>query len=298
MNNVKKGARIKIKNYIFSAMFIVSLILLMIAVSFSWFNNGKSASISGITVSTVEANNLLVNGVKEVELEVPEDFKFLAVTGDGNQFYTPMLELGTLQGAPDTLDYHATGYSLINQNQYTASGIYQAEFSFLVENDKQLSLTSESYVSASEESPRSAYGEYSAGNICGAVRVAFFAKGEQGYELKCIWIPNSTVHLDASGDTAILPPEQAEVEKEYVFYHNGSKQPTRIQTDGQPNGEIGVDGVKYVWGDLSSGLVLSDIKGDTDLQIKMIVWVDGTDREAHNALMDGTVTMNFVFNVS
>lgn len=297
MNNVKKGARIKIKNYIFSAMFVVSLILLMIAVSFSWFNNGKSASISGITVSTVEANNLLVDGVKEVELNVPENFKFLAVTGDGNQFYTPTLELGTLEGAPDTLDYQATGYSLISPNQYTASGIYQSEFIFLVENDKSLYLTSESYVAASDESPMSAYGDYSAGNICGAVRVAFFAMGTEGYELKCIWIPNSTVHLDASGDTAILPEGQARVEKEYVFYHDGSKEPTRIQTEGQPSGETTVDGVTYVWGDLT-GVKLSDIKGDTNLQIKMIVWVDGTDREAHNALMDGTVTMNFVFNVS
>jgi len=40
------------------------------------------------------------------------------------------------------------------------------------------------------------------------------------------------------------------------------------------------------------------IEGNKDLTVKMIVWVEGTDREAHNALVDGRIYMNLEFNVA
>lgn len=304
MSNVKKVARNKIKKCIFSSMFVISLVFLMIAVSFSWFTNGKKASVSGITVQTVEANNLEVMSergtwTKVADMPIDEEFKFSPVTGDGKSFFTPLLKLGVLDGQPNVLDFKVAGYEGIKEGEYAQNGIYETTFTFRVENTKALCLGMGSSVVPADLNEHSAYGDYSNGYICGAVRIAFYQVEGGNEVLKCIWIPNSTVHLDVSGNTSLnIDPETAVVESEYVFSHSNPEQKTRIITNGEASGSQIIDGVVYFWGDLGSDKPLMVIEGNKDLTVKMIVWVEGTDREAHNALVDGRIYMNLEFNVA
>ena len=59
--NQTKGRRISPRKIIFRAMFVLSLVFIMVSVSFSWFNNGKTATVTGkgkLTGATVYAHDL------------------------------------------------------------------------------------------------------------------------------------------------------------------------------------------------------------------------------------------------
>ncbi len=288
-NEIKKNI---IRRLLFSGAFVMAMIFIMISVSFSWMNNNPRAKVSNIQIEVVEANNLLVkaeNGEewsKTINMDFKEGFKMRSVCGDGKNFYDPILS-----HTDDSNDFVAIGYEAVS-GTLEDNGIYEFAFSCIVENSLTVYLDKGSSLTPAENSNLSAYGDFSAGHVCAAMRVAFFQRVDGEYVLRCIWIPNSTTELDPSTATS-LKAENGAVEDRYVFVsgENGSNSIV-IETNGEPNGSQTIDNVTYVWGDLEEDLEIGVTEENTQQDFKLVLWIDGQDRECHNALMDGLVSVN------
>ncbi len=291
-NEVKK--RLK-KRIIFSALFVSSMLMIMISVTFSWFHQVESATMSDITIDAREANNLLVKASdadvwsKVVKMSFADDFEMQGVSGDGIRFFEPVI--GKKEGMNDS---SLVGYKQITED-LAKSGIYEFEFSCFVENSLPLYLDSSSALLPSAKSPESAYGSFSAGHICAAMRVAILQKVDGEYVLKCIWIPNATTELTTVGEISV---GEGDVESEYVFISDESAtEKVTVQTAQEPSGQIEIDGVLYAWGDLDDSLEIGRIEGNAENDFKLVIWIDGNDRESHNALLDGLVSVQMKFYV-
>lgn len=279
------------RRVLFTGMFIVSMLVIMISVSFSWFNNAKTAHVKGVTVEVIEANNLRISQDdgswgRSLVMTFPDNFKMKGVAGNGESFFTPVM--GRVEGLSDAT---AVGYHAI-EGDLAAKGIYELEFSCLVENRMLLCLDPSSYLMPADDSPQSDYGEYSAGFICAAMRVAFLQKMEDTYRLCAIWIPHATTELIKTGTTALT--QEGEVEEQYTFISNedGTVGAT-VSTKGRPSGMTVIDEVTYAWGNLNDLDELLEIgmleNGMGDF--KIVIWIDGSDRECHNALLNGLVSV-------
>ena len=55
------------------------------------------------------------------------------------------------------------------------------------------------------------------------------------------------------------------------------------------------DGVLYAWGDLEEDLPFATLEGFSEQDFKIVIWLDGNDRECHNALMGGEVSIKLGF---
>lgn len=286
-DKIKKDIK---RRLLFGGVFVLAMIFIMIAVSFSWMNNNPTSTLSNIEINVIEANNLLVKTEdslwnKTVNMEFEEGFEMKSVCGDGKNFFTPILD-----HTNSSNDFAAVGYSAIS-GTLEDNGIYEFKFSCTVETDLTLYLDSTSSLVPSEHSENSAYGDYSAGHICAAMRVAFFQKVDNEYVLRCIWIPNSTTELLASGDEVKVG--DGEIESSYIFISNeDGESPIVIETNGAASGTKVVNNVTYVWGNLEERLELGSMLGNQQQDFKLVLWIDGHDRECHNALMDGLVSVD------
>ena len=72
---------------------------------------------------------------------------------------------------------------------------------------------------------------------------------------------------------------------------NGSDR-TVVETNGKASGSKTINNVTYAWGDLEESFEIGSIEGDTEKSFKVVIWIDGDDRECHNALLDGLVSVN------
>ena len=74
--------KIKIgKSLIFKGMFVVSLLTIMVSISYSWFVEANKATTSGIGMNVAENSNLLIQGdsgewQKNLHFVIPEGFTF------------------------------------------------------------------------------------------------------------------------------------------------------------------------------------------------------------------------------
>ena len=299
-NKVKKERN---RRLIFGAMFASALILIMISVSFSWFYNGKIAKVSGVTVDVSEANNLLVKAEgdgdwqKVVQMPFEDGFLVKPVTGDGISFYHAQLGLSESVG-----DFVAESYVPIPREDFERWGIYEFSFSFKVEGSLPLYLTKDSTVTPLDpEAYDGIYGDYSAGHIGAALRVAILEKIEGEYVPKLIWIPNATTRLITEGQTRVIENGSAEdVEATYLFVGAtalGEASYVQVHTDSAVNGIYEEGGVTYAWGVLAENLVFSELSGNEEKDFRVVIWLDGNDRECHNALMGGKVSVHLNFAV-
>ena len=70
--------RRKLRKYALSGMFIVSLVLIMISISFSWFVNENEMKLWDVTAEVEEVQDLLVKDAnsafsKKIDIKYPED---------------------------------------------------------------------------------------------------------------------------------------------------------------------------------------------------------------------------------
>lgn len=289
-NEIKRNV---IRRLIFTGVFVMSMIFIIISVSFSWFNNNKYAQVSNIQIEVVEANNLLVRAedaeewAKTVTMDFPENFKMRAVCGDGKNFYHPIL-----RQTADSNDFSPIGYEE-TVGTLEHNGVYEFSFSCMVENSLTVYMDKDSSLTPANNSKLSAYGDFSAGHVCAAMRIAVFQYIDNEFVLRFIWIPNSTTELD-SKTASSLKAENGEVEESYVFItgDNGNDSIV-IETKGRPNGSKTIDGVTYIWGDLQENIEMGITEANVQQTFKLVIWIDGLDRECHNALMDGLVSVNF-----
>ena len=106
-NAPKKKRRFTRKSLI-KVMFIISIIFIMISLTYAWFSLSDVAHVNGLDIDVNEANNLSAGGVYVKG-------KIDSITGDGTSFFKPVLE--------DTLVGNSNGYNLYKKakgDDYTA----------------------------------------------------------------------------------------------------------------------------------------------------------------------------------
>ena len=79
--------RTKTRRLIFNAMFVMSLLIIMVYVSFSWFNNSKQAQVSGITMNVAKGTELTIkteefpDGTKSLDINFNKDYPLDSLAG-------------------------------------------------------------------------------------------------------------------------------------------------------------------------------------------------------------------------
>ena len=347
-----RARRLNIRKTIFGGMFVVSLLIIMVFVSYSWFNSGEKATVTGITMNVAEGEELLIkavgdeDGSKTLQMEFPQGLTLKSVAGDGQYFYDAKVGFSDepiKDGEVEIYQRVPVGYTPIDVSggvdSYIAAGIFAFDFSFFIEKDTPVYIYGKDQVSNRDgssvkpappesyppldtneagevetlpngELPRpnhlSPYGtNIDKGEICAAIRIAILQKNAQGeYDLKFVWAPNSTKRLIKSGDGNYSFVDNGQVEDEYLLIGSYEEledgtiavSETKIATQNKTSGEITdtITGVTYAWGELTTHKI-GDLVSNTYCDFRVVVWVDGNDKDCDNALLDGLITVNLDF---
>lgn len=333
-----KTRRVNIRSKLFGALFVISLIFIMISVTFSWFTTGKQASVSGIQMQVAEGEKLklLING-EWVEDEYNLNFGetiLEARSGNGLYFYERKpgaANNGDIENYRQVID--ATTSTAPLSETYMTNGVFAFDFEMLSDNDATLHLYPKSmgenpvstmvYPAASKayqdpefsdkypngnQSPKGDGENCDVGYICGAMRIAFLQGEKQSdgtiiYTPKLIWAPATSVQLDKDENGQyIVKTENVDYETsyDYITFDSTTSSDVRIPVsttaDNVAAGKSATqEGLTYAWGELSEKLPVGDLTGGEHAYFRMVVWIDGEDRECNNALLNGLVkvVLNF-----
>jgi len=330
---MEKTTRVNRRNKLFGALFVISLVFIMVSVSFSWFTTGKQASVSGIQMQVEDGDELTLKiGDQQnttMSFEFDAEYPLQARTGNGLYFYDAVLgypenDSGSTSGST-TLDKVVMGYTtVVNPDtfveldpaqteceQYIKNGVCAVDFSLNLDKDANAYLYGKSsndapstispankadYENANNKSP---YGDFDIGYICGAMRIAILQKNEAGqYVPTLIWAPSTTVELyeDDQGKLHINP-NSTRVEETYTYVGEDTDNPIHISTGGTTSGSVSIDGVVYAWGEIATKLPIGELVGGQDNDFRLVIWIDGNDRECHNALLSGLVHLILHFGL-
>lgn len=311
--------RTKVRRWMLNAMFIVSLLIIITYVSFSWFNNARNAEVSGITMNVAKGTEMVIRtdqfpeGTKSLDINFDRDHPLLSLAGNGRYFYTaevgfPDVEYDGAEGdvviEKEVLGYASAG-ELTDVEDYLEIGAFAMDFSLYIEKDTEVYLygaaeggesfvipaPAEHYEDGMNKSP---YGDFDVGRICGAIRIAFLQKDAEGvYQPTLLWAPDTSTHLkiDEAGQYSVSEASE-EYEETYIYL---SENTTKIEIDtegtGQGSDSTTTDGVIYAWGELPEKQRIGTLTSGVENEFRLVVWVDGHDRECDNALLSGLISV-------
>ncbi len=284
---------------LFLSIFVVSLIVIMVAVSFSWYYVRRAVTVSQFSIEVVEANNLVIRSSEDGEgwsklltMQADEGFAFGAVAGNGESFFAPVIELVPQddgKGEFSSYAYEKTGYtplSATDQSQY----VFTYDFSVSIENAHDLCLVQGTAVKQQASSDP-------VDHAGAALRVALLVEEGEAYRTVLIWIPDVQTQLLENDDGSwYVDAERSEPESSITLVDaTGKDYSVEITgTSGQTTAE---NGVTYVWGDIAQQdeVTIAALPSQTEKNFRLVIWVDGNDRDCHNAIMAGSVCVDLKF---
>ena len=287
---------------VFKAMFVMSIIFIMISVSYSWFTASDKATINGLTINVVDTKDLMKGDIKIFGELRP-------VSGDGKNFFVPE-DIGLVpvietesESAPEgeepeepaqtaKPDYIILGYDKKSDNyvalpdDVTAEDLKNANINNVVVMQFLLDLrgTAEKLLlmPGTSITPVNA----SAKNLDGAVRVAFLKKGENGYTPFLIWIHDDT-HIEMIEDENGSLVETDVEENEYIFVSQAGTETTKVTNADDAN----LGGVPCVFGPITeSGVLFDNLSGKGEY--RCVIWLDGNDVECNSSLFGQEFKLN------
>ena len=271
----------KRRRIIFKAMFVISIVSIMISVSYSWFTSSNKATIKGVVINVVDPKNLEAGNIDQYgTLDV--------VTGDGISFFKPEIKevaIETEEGDDSgfiTYKYDkASDYAQTNDNVTVPKADAVAENVRII--DFTLDMTGEAERIYLLPGTAIVPVEGSPAYLPGALRVAFLKldSATGTYKPLLIWIP----------DVMSVIEGEPELESSYTFISNGDKgaQVSSLEVDAA-TGKIvkgeGENEITYVWGPIADG---RNIEFDTFSgtgNYRCVIWLDGNDRECTTDLIN------------
>ena len=273
-----------IKKIIFSSLFIASLVFIMISVSFSWFIDNDHATVSNISISVIEAENLVIKEVEgdwvhRIDISTAggeNNFTFDQVTGNGGVFYTPIQELLPVESSTGDYifeDYQVTGIEPIDEAKLRES-VYIYDFVLKIEQDNDV------YLSDCTASGRGA----------SVLRVALLSKDTDGtYKTIFIWIPDVVTKLEDDGSISSDNPETS------ILFHKENSEAYSVNVTGEA-GYTTADGVTYLWGDIPAcEYMVTSLYKNEEVDLRIVIWTEGTDRDCRDYVSLGDVNINLNF---
>lgn len=327
-----KKAKAKSKNrYLISVNLFLIAILMVVAV-YAWFASNANNRVDAYDVQVQSDSTLqlsfdgstwsskldLANLNKEgTETSVLDTMKFIAVTGDGDNFYIPQLqqkqtyaivkETGWSNAKPneDYLKFTVHMRSKDAINVYLSSDSYAAASSEVVKGENCGNPST--YATGSET--------FSKDCIVGALRVAGF---DNSGSKKFVWIPEPKYHLNnpigtdnftmdtnagessyTQGDDSVNGNFKWNNPYEHWYYDKSGETYTLTKMTDNVLTSL-PDTVQSV--PVDGKTLVASLKGTKDAndyynaQATFVVWVEGCDTEARRALVDGKFKLSLVLD--
>ena len=284
----------KRRRILFKSMFVMSIIFVMISVSYSWFVQSNFARVTDVTVNVVDPKNVTTEDVFIVGQLSP-------IAGDGKNFFVPeigetVLEFETeSEELPEEVEdgeelvetepeYIVSGYDKIG-NTYSAilddvtaetissdniKNVRVIQFTINMPGDAQkLCLMPGTSITPVGNAPS---------YLAGALRVSFLKKNAQNeFETVLIWIPDVT---------STVKEGETELEAKYVFVsEEGTETVSLLVTDDT------FDGASCEFGPIQDAIALGgEFSGEATF--RCVIWLDGNDRECNADLINQQFTVN------
>ena len=275
----------------FKVMFVTSIVSIMISVTYSWFSTSDTAIADGVTIDV--ADRVLI------DIENFDTYGQLeALTGDGTYFFKPKtIESTVINSGSDysvsvydkagdeydkLLDVSSSKLDPTKVNgvrimDFTLSKSGEAEEIFLLHGTEVKAYKAPDNVDPEGGEPEEIYPD-APDYLAGALRVAILKLNNvtQKYELQLIWLPDVTSTVNGT--------DEIENSFSYLSGEDGSDE-KNVSFGELTSGEKTVDGVRYVWGDITSdsSISLGQLSGKT--RFRIVVWLDGNDRETNADLI-------------
>lgn len=283
------------------------LMLALIGGSFAWFYRNEEVTVGYGNSIFCEAGDsleisLMENGAPTrwsslIDYSAGE-YTTVDISGDGYHLYRP-IEIDELQ--------QPTGFktAVSSQEDIYAYDYIEMDVAFRSMSQMQVYLSDESYIDPVDPDDKDSniYGEFSRDYIAGAMRVAIV----EGDEVKMIWAPNSQYELVqyANGTYALKNGANGNSTSETSYSYIGENEEGEmvekpVTADDYASKKFVVDntGASKGYSGRSAALVSLNpaAEGDYDQKnVKIRIWFEGTDREAHQALAGGNVNVKLKF---
>ena len=294
------------KRIIFSSVCVILLIAL-VGGTLAWFYVNEEVTVD-------YGNSIFCEAGDSLEIALVEDgaatrwssaidysageFTTVDISGDGYTLYRPM-EINEQQ---QPVNLTPAVSSLESDVSYD---YIEMEVAFRSVSKMNVYLSEESYITPvnPEDTESNIYGKFSRDYIAGAMRVAIV--DDEG--IKMIWAPNSKYQLifNADGSYAFNSGDKGDsvAESDYYFYgedENGDVVKQTVSSDYYASKKFVVDstGAKRAYTGNSAPLVSlnPEYEGAHAVQnVRIRIWFEGTDREAHQALAGGNVNVKLKF---
>jgi len=315
---LKKKVRTKI---FFIGIVCATVVLLVVARTLAWMDLSKGGKVSTINTKIQEAPALLIadypsDGNWKESLSV-HFFPLSPLCGNGDNFFAPLIEkVSSSSNGMEVLYKKVVGTRDFENGETLSSSALVKEFQLYSTGPVAYPIYLDPASSVSldvEESPGSSYNSSGLNTslIAGAVRVAFYAHNGEDYDLKAIWIPNPNIELIESDGLWVSPSssimgDEIEIdgnaENKYYFVSSVGRfddnTVTSTAIDYSSNGYAIINNVLYFWDTQKiyddSVYIYDTMSQYSTKRCKIVVWIEGTDRECENALMGGKMGLNLV----
>ena len=269
----------------------LSMLVVLVSVTFSWMTFATDGSVGDIKTNVVDAVDIAISDLSGEywgsSLEIVSKKTYGSITefsGNGDKLYIPTVSGKTITG------YYLPDYSEREKN------FVEIDVKIRSATGMRLFVSPESFVAPLSD-------KVAKDSIAGAVRVAFLIENFKPY----IWAPNTTYEFKNGRVNKNGTPESS-----YSFVYSDSKD-TFIGTnnivtiDNSNKSESGFNTEhNFLWGDpkrienypYSVGPIftVNDTNGaEVVVEMKIRIWIEGTDREAVADLVGGRITSNIRF---
>jgi len=294
------------KRIIFSSICVILLIAL-IGGTLAWFYINEEVTVSYGNSIFCEAGDsleiaLVENGVanrwsSSIDYSAGE-FTTVDISGNGVQLYRPT-EIDENQ---QPVGFTPAISSLEDSNGYD---YIEMEVAFRAVSKMNVYLSEESFILPVDPNNSGAniYGNFSRDYIAGAMRVAVI--DESG--LRMLWAPNSQYQLiqNGNGTYAFRTGENGNSTPESVYYFYGEDETGKlvqkeISADAYAGKQFVIDSTGANKESAGNSAVLVSLNPEAEglhdqKTVKIRIWFEGTDREAHQALAGGNVNIKLKF---
>lgn len=291
------------KRMIFLSVCVI-LLLSLVAGTFAWFYVNEDVTVSyGNSVFCEAGDSLEISLVENGETGrwtssidySGLDFTLIDISGDGTNLYRPT-EIDENQQPVAMMKAVS---SLEDSKNYD---YLEMEISFRSTSKMDVYFSEESFVLPVNTSNTTGniYGNFSRDFIAGAMRVAII---DESGELKMLWAPNSKYHLIQNSNGSYSFKQESTPEAAYYYYAEDEENnivQKQIPAEYYDDKRFVVDSTGATKNDPGKSPVLVSLNPEGEAaydqkNVKIRIWFEGTDREAHQALAGGNVKIKLKF---
>lgn len=294
------------RRIIFSSVCVILLIAL-VGGTLAWFYVNEEVTVDYGNSIFCEAGDsleisLLENGVASRWSSAVDyrsgEFTTVDISGDGNALYRPS-EINEYQ---QPVGFINAVSSLEDSMTYD---YIEIEVAFRSLSPMNVYLSEESFINPVDPNNGASniYGNFSRDYIAGAMRVAIL----ENEQVKMLWAPNSQYQLIQNGNGSYSFNNGASgtsvPESSYSYYakdENGAMYEKLVSSEDYANKRFVVDSTGAHRNSTGNSAVIVSLnpltEGSYDQKsVKIRIWFEGTDREAHQALAGGNVNVKLKF---